>query len=187
MTSAVRLSLRPPAATPYDKDGNAIAGGPRIYPEMAGAGLWATPSDLALFTLAIQDPLAGKPGAIVTSTAAREMLQPVRGNYALGFAIDGNGANRYFSRPGANAGFLSFFFAYEKGDGAVLMANSQYSKALMLEVIDALAKQYRWTEFPTDDSRFNNPWVIGLTCSRTVVIAYLLFRVIRQSKSVAPH
>ena len=36
------------------------------------------------------------------------------------------------------------FFAHEKGDGVVLMSNQQYSKALMLEVIHALAKQYGW-------------------------------------------
>jgi CubicO group peptidase (beta-lactamase class C family) len=174
--------LRPLAAIPYDEDGNAIEGGPHTYPEMAVAGLWTTPSDLALFALAIQGALAQKPGAIVSPTTAHEMLQPVRGNYGLGFAIDGYGANRYFSHPGANRGFLSFFFAYEKGDGVVLMANSQYSKALMLEIIQALAKQYGWTEFPIDESTFNNPWVITLICACMVLFAYFLFLVIRHRK-----
>jgi hypothetical protein len=89
------------------------------------------------------------------------MLKPILGFYALGFAIGGNGHNRYFSHPGANIGFLSLLFAYEKGDGVVLMSNQQYSKALGLEIIHALAKQYGWTEFPTD-STFTNPWVIVL-------------------------
>src|SRR5258707_13207845 len=39
--------LRPLIAMPYAKDGNAIEGGPHTYPEMAVAGLWTTPSDLA--------------------------------------------------------------------------------------------------------------------------------------------
>ena len=129
--------LRHLIAMPYDKDGNAIAGGPHTFPEMAVAGLWTTPSDLALFALAVQDAFAGKPGAILSSSTAREMLEPVLGFYALGFSIAGNGPNRYFSHPGANPGFLAFFFAYEKGDGVVLMANSQCSKALMLEIIHA--------------------------------------------------
>src|SRR5260370_23842434 len=102
---------------------------------MGVAGRWTTPSDVALFALASQDALAGKPGAIVSPSTAREMLQPVVGFYALGFAIAGNGPSRYFSHPGSNPGYLSFFFAYEKGDGVVLMSNQQYSKALMLEVI----------------------------------------------------
>src|SRR5258706_9693463 len=173
--------LQPLVATPYDKDGKAIEGGPRTYPEMAVAGLWTTPSDLALFALAIQDALAGKPGAIVSPSTAREMLQPVLGFYALGFAIAGNGPNRYFSHPGANLGYLSFLFAYEKGDGVVLMSNQQYSKALMLEIIQALSKQYGWTEFPTE-SKFSNPWFIGLICASFVLVIYLLFRVIRYRK-----
>jgi len=174
--------LRPLVGIPYDKDENAIAGGPHTSPMTAVAGLWATPSDLALFVLAIQDALAGKPGAIVSPSTAHEMLRPVRGNYALGFVIDGNGPNRYFFHPGANLGYLSFFFAYEKGDGVVLMSNQQYSKALMLEVIHALAKQYGWTEFPTDESRFSNPWIIGLVCACIVLATYSLFRVVRHRK-----
>jgi len=148
---------------------------------MAVAGLWTTPSDLALFASAIQDALAGKPGAIVSPSTAHEMLQPVLGFYALGFAIAGNGPNRYFSHPGVNAGFVAFLFAYEKGDGVVLMTNGQNSKALGLEIIHALAKQYGWTEFPTE-SRFSNPWLIGLICACVVLITYLLFRVIGHRK-----
>jgi CubicO group peptidase (beta-lactamase class C family) len=170
--------LQPLVATPYDKDGNAIEGGPHTYPEMAVAGLWTTPSDLALFASAIQDALAGKPGAIVSPSTAHEMLQPVLGFYALGFAIAGNGPNRYFSHPGVNAGFVAFLFAYEKGDGVVLMTNGQNSKALGLEIIHALAKQYGWTEFPTD-STFSHPWIIGLICASIVLFTYLLFRVLR--------
>ena len=178
--------LRPVVAMPYDKDGNAIEGGPHTYPEMAPAGLWTTPSDLALFALAIQDALAGKPGAIVSPATAHEMLRPVRGNYALGFVIDGNGPNRYFWHPGANAGFLAVFFAYEQGDGVVLMTNGQHSKALMLEIIQALAKQYGWTEFPADESRLSNPWVIGLICVSIVLATYSLFRVVRHRKRSSP-
>jgi CubicO group peptidase (beta-lactamase class C family) len=146
---------RPLVATPYDTDGNAIAGGPHTYPEMAIAGLWTTPSDLALFALAIQDALAGKPGAILSSSTAHEMLLPVRGFYALGFAIAGNGSNRYFSHPGVNTGFVAFFFTYEKGDGVVLMTNGQNTKTLGMEIVHALSKRYGWTEFPRE-SRFSN-------------------------------
>ena len=173
-------NLRALIAMPYDKDGNAIEGAPRIS---AVADLWTTPSDLALFALAIQDALAGKPGAIVSPATAHEMLQPVRRDYALGFFVDGNGPNRYFWHPGASTGFLAAFFAYEQGgDGVVLMANSAYGKPLMLEVIHALAKQYGWTEYLTDGSRFSNPWVIALICACVMLTAYLFFRVIGHRK-----
>jgi len=174
--------LQPLVATPNDKDGNAIEGGPRTSSVMAVGGLWTTASDLALFALGIQNALAGKPGAIVSLSTAHEMLQPVLGDYGLGFVIAGNGSNRYFWHPGAGSGFLAVFFAYEeKGDGVVLMSNQQYSKALMLEVIHALAKQYGWTEFPTD-STSGNPWIIGLICVSIVLVAYSLFRVVLHRK-----
>lgn len=139
-------------AMPYDKDGNVIDGGPYTYPETAGAGLWTTPSDLALFTLAIQNALAGKPGAIISASTAKEMLQPVLGDYALGFVIGGNGRTRYFWHPGVNTGFMGFFFAYENGDGVIAMTNGDgyQSKALVLEILQALSKQYGWNEFPKD-------------------------------------
>jgi CubicO group peptidase (beta-lactamase class C family) len=179
--------LQPLVTTPYDKDGNAIEGGRRTSPVMAVGDLLTTPSDLALFALGIQNALAGKPGAIVSSSMAHEMLQPVARDYALGFVVDGNGHNRYFWHPGASSGFLAVFFAYEeKGDGVVLMSNQQHSKALMLEIIHALAKQYGWTEFPTDESRFSNPWVIGLICVFIVLATYSLFRVVRQRKRSSP-
>jgi CubicO group peptidase (beta-lactamase class C family) len=144
----VPQQLQSLAAIPFDRDGSAIGEGPHTYPEMAVAGLWTTPSDLALFALGIQNALAGAPGAIVSPSTTHEMLQPVLGNYGLGFSIAGSGSNRYFWHPGANLGFLSVFFAYDKGDGMILMSNQQNAKALMLETLQAVAKQYGWSEFP---------------------------------------
>jgi len=179
---SIPQNLHADIAMPFDKDGNAIEGGPRNYPEMAGSGLWTNPSDLALFALAIQDAFGGKPGAIMSVSMAREMLQPVAGDYALGFFVDGNGPNRYFWHPGANRGFLAFFFAYEKGDGVVLMSNAQQSKPLMLEVIRALSKQYGWTQFPTA-SRFSDLRGIGLICVCIAGITYALFLVRRRASN----
>lgn len=173
--------FQPSAATPYDQDGKAIEGGPHTYPEMAVAGLWTTPSDLGLFALAMQEALAGKPGAIVSSSTAHEMLRRVQGFYALGFAIAGDGPHRYFSHPGVNAGFVAFLFAYEKGDGVVLMTNGENSKSLGLAIIHALAKQYGWTEYPSE-SIFSNPWMIGLICVSIVLVTYLLLRMFRRRK-----
>jgi len=61
------------------------------------------------------------------------------------------------------------------------MTNAQNSKALMLEVVQALSKQYGWTEFPTD-STFSNPWVMALIFACIIPFTYLLFRLIRHRK-----
>ncbi|HWC20192.1 MAG TPA: serine hydrolase domain-containing protein [Terriglobales bacterium] len=174
--------LRSLEAMPYDENGNAIEGGPHTYPEMAVGGLWTTSSDLTLFTSAIQDAFWGKLGAIVSASTAREMLRPVAHDYALGFLVDGNGPNRYFWHPGVNAGFVAFFFAYEKGDGLALMTNGQNTKALGLEIIHALAKQYGWTEYPTNSSGFNSPWMIAVFCASVFLTMYLFLRVIGHRK-----
>ena len=58
----VAEKLRPVVAMPYEKDGNAIEGGPHTCPEMAPAGLWTTPSDLALFAWPSRTPWPENPG-----------------------------------------------------------------------------------------------------------------------------
>jgi CubicO group peptidase (beta-lactamase class C family) len=69
-------SLMAEAAMPYRQDGQAVPGGPHVYPEMAPAGLWTTPSDLARYAMEVQKAVAGKAGAVLSAAMAREMLKP---------------------------------------------------------------------------------------------------------------
>ena len=45
---------RAKAATPYEADGKAVVGGAHTYPEMAAAGLWTTPTDLAKYAIEVR-------------------------------------------------------------------------------------------------------------------------------------
>jgi len=121
--------------------------------------MWTTPSDLALFALAIQGALAGKPGAIVSASTAREMLRPVLGFYALGFAIAGNGPIGIFPTLERILDTCPSC-SHMRRRWCGLAEHQQYSKALMLEIIQALSKQYGWTEFPTE-STFSNPCIMA--------------------------
>lgn len=137
-----------PAAVPYKFDGTPVEGGAHTYPEMAAAGLWTTPSDLALYVMEVQQSLAGKSNRVLTQTMTEEMLKPGMGNWGLGVQIGGAEGNRYFSHGGVNAGFEALFVGYEKhGDGAVVMTNAQGGSRLADELMHSIATEYGWPDF----------------------------------------
>ena len=142
------VELRAMAATPYNADGTAVAGGAHTYPEMAAAGLWTTASDLARYAMEDQRSLEGKANHVLSKAMTEQMLTPGKGNWGLGLQIGGAASDRYFSHGGVNAGFESLFVAYENhGDGAVVMTNAQGGSRLAQEVMQSIAAEYGWPDF----------------------------------------
>lgn len=136
------------AATPYDGEGHAIPGGAHTYPEMAAAGLWTTPSDLARYIIEVQRSLHGQANHVLSQQMTQQMVQPGKGSWGLGVQIGGTAARPYFSHGGSNAGFEAFFFGYEDGsDGAVVMTNAQGGSRLAMDVMRSLAATYNWPDF----------------------------------------
>ncbi len=138
---------RDEVALPYGPNGTAVEGGPHVYPELAAAGLWTTPTDLAHYAIGVQQILAGKQKSVVSPRMAREMLTPVLGNHGLGPVTGGPPAHRFFTHSGANAGYRCILVAYERGDGIVIMTNSDSGGTLMDEVLRTVALEYQWEEF----------------------------------------
>lgn len=137
-----------PIATPYNEDGTPVAGGAHTYPEMAAAGLWTTPSDLARFILENQQSLAGTANHVLSQAMTRQMLTPGLGNWGLGVQIGGSKQDPYFTHDGINAGFESLFVGYENhGDGAVVMTNAQGGMQLAKELMQSIATEYGWPDF----------------------------------------
>ena len=131
------------AASAYGPDGNRIEGKWHTYPEMAAAGLWTTPSDLARFAMAIQRSRAGQPGALLSQDMARQMLEPALNNYGLGPGIEGDGSR--FGHGGSNAGFrCSFTASIEGGWGMAVMTNGARGGLVARLVMMTLAKSYDW-------------------------------------------
>ncbi len=140
--------LKPDAATPYDGHGAAVPGGAHTYPEMAAAGLWTTPSDLARYCIEVQQSLVGKANHVLSQSMTEQMLTPGVGNWGLGVEIGGAAADPYFSHGGVNEGFESLLVAYEHhGDGAVVMTNAQGGSFLAEEVMRSIAAEYGWADF----------------------------------------
>jgi CubicO group peptidase (beta-lactamase class C family) len=142
------VELRAGAATPYNADGTSVAGGPHTYPEMAAAGLWTTPTDLARYVIEIQRSLRGDANHVLSAEMTRQMLVAGQGNYGLGLVIGGAPENPYFSHGGINAGFENSLVAYQRTDeGAVVMTNMQGGQQLADAVIRSIASVYGWPHF----------------------------------------
>jgi CubicO group peptidase (beta-lactamase class C family) len=135
------------AAMPYRQNGQPVAGGPHVYPEMAPAGLWTTPSDLARYAIEVQKALAGKSKGVLTAAMAREMLKPGKNQWGLGVGTGGGSEHPYFTHGGANEGFQCNLVAYNNGDGAVIMTNSDNGGQLAAEILRTIAYEYKWPNF----------------------------------------
>lgn len=133
-------------AAPHRANGQALPEGPHTYPEMAPAGLWTTPTDLAKFAIEVQKALAGR-STVLSAGMARQMLTPVKNNHGLGPGLGGKPERPYFSHSGANAGYQCLLVAYNNGDGAVIMTNGDNGGQLAAEIMRTIAFEYEWPDF----------------------------------------
>ena len=141
-------SLRGNAATPYRGNGQPVEGGAHTYPEMAAAGLWTTPTDIAKYAIEVALSLQGKANHVLNADMTRQMLTPGMGHWGLGLEIEGTDTNPYFSHGGANEGFRNIFAAYEKtGEGAVVMTNGDNGGQLGDEIMHSIAAEYEWPDW----------------------------------------
>lgn len=133
------------AASGYDSGGNAVKGKWHVYPEMAAAGLWSTPSDLARFAISIQQAAAGKSNPVISQAMTREMLTVQKDNFGLGWFLEGKGEARRFSHRGRDEGFDTYLVAgIESGQGLVIMINQNDDTGALMRIFGAVSKKYHW-------------------------------------------
>jgi len=125
-----------------------LSGKWHIYPELAAAGLWTTPSDLARLGASLQRAMRGDSGEVLQPASVREMLTPqhLQGDrIGISFFLEGKADSARFQHGGWDEGFLTTFVMYVHGGrGAVVMVNSTEAGDLMQEVLRAIAKEYSW-------------------------------------------
>ena len=131
-------------ATGYRSDGERVPGGWHTYPEQAAAGLWTTPSELALYAREMQRAWKGESTRVLGEALAREMLTPDADDWGLGPAISEDGER--FRHGGSNQGFRCTFAAYIDGDdGVFVMTNSDSGSELAAEIAITVAQAYGWS------------------------------------------
>ena len=136
------------AATGHRADGRPVEGKFHVYPEMAAAGLWTTPTDLARFGIEVQLSLQGKSNKVLSKASAERMVTPFVGeDVGLGFFIQRRGQQLYFGHDGADEGFRAMLLVHrEKGYGAAVMVNSDNGQ-IIGEIFRAIAREYGWDEY----------------------------------------
>lgn len=118
--------------------------------EMAAAGgLWATPSDLARFAIEIQSAYRGESQKVLPQEMIRAMLTPQRGGpTGLGVFVEGSGPSLRFRHSGTGQGYQCEMVVYpSRGQGTVVMTNSDSGHMLVTEVLGAVASVYGWPDF----------------------------------------
>jgi len=134
------------AARAHDSDGHAMTVKWHAYPELAAAGLWTTPGDLAAFAIEVQQTIRGRSNRVLSRATVREMISPVGvGDYGVGFALAKLGEGWYFTHGGSNWGFECDLIAhFVKGYGLVVMTNAEGGSRMAREIRGRVAAAYGW-------------------------------------------
>lgn len=133
-------------------DGKPVHGKWHVYPEMAAAGLWTTPTDLAKFAIEIALSKQGKSNRVLSQKMTQEMLTPVMEEAGLGFFMDKDNPG-VFGHGGADEGFQALLtMNANTGNGVAMMADSDNGISVMGSVLRRVAKEYGWNYKMQDDN-----------------------------------
>jgi len=130
----------------YDRNGKLIDGLWNNYPEQAAAGLWTTPSDLALYCIEIQDIAQHKKEGVLKKETVQKMLTKHKNNWGLGPSLKYEKDSLLFGHGGKNAGFTNDMNAYAyQGNALIVMTNADNGGKLISEIENAVSSYYNWS------------------------------------------
>jgi CubicO group peptidase (beta-lactamase class C family) len=145
------------------QDGSIVPGRWHVYPEMAAAGLWTTPSDLARFAIEVQRAYAGQSARVVSQAMAKRMLTVEKGTYGLGLSILDTGSAMRFNHGGRNEGFDTDLTATAStGQGVVIMINANDDSRMVARIREFIALKYRWPNVRAFDAPKGTAFPRGL-------------------------
>jgi CubicO group peptidase (beta-lactamase class C family) len=159
-------------------DGTTVEGKWQVMPQMAAAGLWTTPSDLATFAIEVALTKRGASNLVISQASARDMLTPhvpvgevALGNaqhvdrMGLGFFLGDDSRPDLFGHIGDDPGFQGTLMMFaDTGDGLVVLGNSANTIVLSDYLAERVAAAYGWQHYVSPD-RFR----VGLAQALEVV------------------
>lgn len=143
------------ASAGHDANGHNIFADYNFYPELAAAGLWTTPRDLARLLIELQLSLLNQSNTLLASEVVEEMIVPIEGPifgsgntyYGLGFMVWKEGDEKYFGHGGTNKGFQSQMMAHNRlGMGYVVMTNGDNGESVLKKIGSLIKMSEKWPD-----------------------------------------
>jgi CubicO group peptidase (beta-lactamase class C family) len=131
------------AATGYQANGKEVKGKWHIYPELAAAGLWTTPSQLILWAKEIQKIQQTQKNGLLRVETINEMLTPGMNNYGLGPKI----TEHTYWHGGSDEGFRAILTAWKKHPIAVVIMVNSDNSSIFWEIMKSIAHEYNLPGF----------------------------------------
>ena len=126
------------AATGYRRNGSEVEGKWPIYPEMAAAGLWTTPTELIKYPVEIQQILLSGEDGLLKKETVDQMLTPGMNDHGLGPAI----SEYTFGHGGADEGFRAELIAWKDHPVAVVIMVNSDNGSIIQDIKLSIAKEY---------------------------------------------
>ncbi|MGD8189962.1 serine hydrolase domain-containing protein [Brevibacillus ginsengisoli] len=130
----------------HHKDGKVVNGKYPIYPYLAAAGLWSTPTDLSSLVIELMNSLNGKGKLGISPQLCRDMISPQGCSQwtGLGVFLDNSNQELEIYSLGWGVGFQCMLLAYPYvGAGAVIMTNTDLgvhqTKGIIGEIVNDLS------------------------------------------------
>jgi CubicO group peptidase (beta-lactamase class C family) len=136
-------ALHAKAATGYRSNGDEVEGKWPIYPEMAAAGLWTTPSELVRYGIEIQQIYLGGRDGVLSHKTVSEMLDAASGTHGLGPRMQ----DHTFGHGGSDEGFRARLYAWKEFPYAVVIMINSENRKIIRELMLSIADEYELPGF----------------------------------------
>lgn len=139
----------------HERPDTVVPGGYHVYPEMAAAGLWTTPSDLGRWAISLIRAYHGSKGGPLSPAMVKQMLTPqvdvpsdfapTRSSWGLGVELQGEGDSLRFTHGGRDEGFVADLVMWPVQRRGIVVMTNGVSGALLQEIERAFSAQYGLT------------------------------------------